>query len=1280
MAAAPVSPDSYLSRLASVACTLDAPLLASAPVAVAVKGYIHNVNLAEASVYLPEKNADKTLEATIGYAVQEAGHIAKMNLLLEEGEKLLASLYSYRSCSRAIPQVQSNEQANRLEMYNQTFDVLQPEVNKMRKFMAFRDAATAGVTDVFANMVPEIRDKEFFPSGPFLSTCARMLDMFVSMDAMKNIKGSMNNDFSMYRRAVQSSQRELSEDETIMQHKLYSFLANQDQYSSELKASLAKLPPQAEEVIVDMIDLCADSIEMDIYLAPKTRHTYYRAMAFGLFLLDRDSPEHDITRRKKFKLERFGKLFKACPVVPLFADQYVFLSTIYGKAPHLANTKWEETEEPAKTNLARGYSLLTYPEMRQEYTEYTALLKRTLNLIRPTANAQLSAQQNATIYAVVLQGVRHLVTLTTRVIEQSAWKYANPVNPQVVPNIPADSLSYELAVRFNYSAEEKRVLIEYTAMIKNLTSMMLSLDRAALVAINQHIFHETQTFIKEKVSEFALHGTKKKRVAGLIMKHLHDVLFDGPPLDDEILGGKKKDLKAAMADTTEAARLNPMTPCQMNFLRAVLNLTLNDRAKGMKGGLMREKDFKDSQVNDARIFVDGMSMYLPMMDIEGTVRELSNLSDLWLKEFYLELSKKVQFPISMSLPWILTEHILESNDPEMTQYMFYPFEMYNDSASRALYQLRSKFLYDELAAEVSLCFDQLIFKISQKIFHHYKKAAACMVLAPDLKSEGSIAQMDLALNAYDAILKQRNYQLLGRSLNIPELIAQMMNTYLRKSIDIAISRYEASDLTYIMDLDTLLRTVQTTHQLLSERMTLDPFENMLAEVDESISLSATNGRIISHTIAELLIDIAPNFCYNNVTARFLRGPVAFTPEVSRHSFPKAPFMYLYGSKPLSLAFTAQNGLYKNFLGAQHFQAVKRWVGRNGIPAIIAELAKHVDSKIKDTIAAYIGVIAKGTPQTMKLPLFEYGTAGTFEYFSAHLRPLILYQALKSEVLQAFREVGNAVLVVKMLEDALAMDDTFLEVQTSGFVPRPVDAKATNYHKLKDFDHIFDSGGYATPFSTWVEQNERSYAPAPPIPLLGGFLTHLRGTLDSVADEWRAEGHLENPRAFFRVWSALQFTFCVPSVGEGRLVRELFGEGISWAGCTFIYLLNQHDVYTAFDFNNHVLSVQRADRKAAHLSFGFGQYGGSSLGHGDKNALAAATAAATAAAAAAAAASAGTSPTDGSSPVTLSPLSATIAITAAGLRPDIAQFLESAAFYQNVNEEVFAMLQGMEAVA
>jgi len=108
--------------------------------------------------------------------------------------------------------------------------------------------------------------------------------------------------------------------------------------------------------------------------------------------------------------------------------------------------------------------------------------------------------------------------------------------------------------------------------------------------------------------------------------------------------------------------------------------------------------------------------------------------------------------------------------------------------------------------------------------------------------------------------------------------------------------------------------------------------------------------------------------------------------------------------------------------------------------------------MRQTLTAYVGVITKGTPQTLKLPLFEYGVKGRFrifvfpcllwdisivkslftnelyhsrysqigayEYFNAHLRPLATYPALRSEVYQMFREVGNTVIVIKAFEDIL----------------------------------------------------------------------------------------------------------------------------------------------------------------------------------------------------------------------------------------------------------------------
>ena len=59
-----------------------------------------------------------------------------------------------------------------------------------------------------------------------------------------------------------------------------------------------------------------------------------------------------------------------------------------------------------------------------------------------------------------------------------------------------------------------------------------------------------------------------------------------------------------------------------------------------------------------------------------------------------------QFPIEMSIPWILTDHVLESREVAYTEYLLYPMDLYNDSAYYALTHFKRRFLYDEIESEV----------------------------------------------------------------------------------------------------------------------------------------------------------------------------------------------------------------------------------------------------------------------------------------------------------------------------------------------------------------------------------------------------------------------------------------------------------------------------------------------------------------------------------------------------------------------------------------------------
>ena len=58
--------------------------------------------------------------------------------------------------------------------------------------------------------------------------------------------------------------------------------------------------------------------------------------------------------------------------------------------------------------------------------------------------------------------------------------------------------------------------------------------------------------------------------------------------------------------------------------------------------------------------------------------------------------------------------------------------------------------------------------------------------------------------------------------------------------------------------------------LLSSQLQLDSFEMMLRETNDDVSLVSFHGRIVIHTLTELISDLFPNFVYNSYTRRFIR--------------------------------------------------------------------------------------------------------------------------------------------------------------------------------------------------------------------------------------------------------------------------------------------------------------------------------------------------------------------------------------------------------------------------
>lgn len=71
-------------------------------------------------------------------------------------------------------------------------------------------------------------------------------------------------------------------------------------------------------------------------------------------------------------------------------------------------------------------------------------------------------------------------------------------------------------------------------------------------------------------------------------------------------------------------------------------------------------------------------------------------------------------------------------------------------------------------------------------------------------------------------------------------------------------------------------------------------------------------------------------------------------------------------------------------------------------------------------------------------------------------------------------------------------------------------------------------------------------------------------------------HVDECCEFHRIWSALQFVYCMPVQPNEFTVEQLFGEGLNWAGCAFITLLGQAKRFETMDFSYFLLKIQRFD--------------------------------------------------------------------------------------------------------
>ncbi|GMP21836.1 hypothetical protein CsSME_00000104 [Camellia sinensis var. sinensis] len=1145
----------------------------------------------------------------------------QLNTLIQEGKDMTSVLYTYRSCVKALPQLPDSMKQSQADLYLETYRVLDLEMSRLRDIQRWQvSAASKLAADMQRFSRPERRING--PTVTHLWSMLKLLDVLVQLDHLKNAKASIPNDFSWYKRTFTQVSIQWQDTDSMREEldDLQIFLSTRWAILLNLHVEMFRVN-NVEDILQVLIVFAVESLELDFALLFPERHILLRVLPV-LVVLATSSEKDSESLYKRVKINRLINIFKNDPVIPAFPDLHLSPAAILkelsmyfpkfsAQARLLTLPSPHELPPREAQDYQRHYLIINHiGAIRAEHDDFTIRLASAMNqlvLLKSIDGVDIEwcKEVKGNIYDMVVEGFQLLSRWTARIWEQCAWKFSRPCKDPVPTESHDTSASfsdYEKVVRYNYSPDERKALVELVSYIKSIGSLMQRCDTLVADALWETIHGEVQDFVQNTLATMLRTTFRKK-------KDLSRILSDMRTLSADWMANTSKpesELQPLQHGGEESKgnffypRPVAPTAAQVHCLQFLIYEVVSGGNLRKPGGLFGNSG-SEIPVNDLKqleTFFYKLSFFLHILDYTETVATLTDLGFLWFREFYLESSRVIQFPVECSLPWMLVDHMIESQNAGLLESVLMPFDIYNDSAQQALVILKQRFLYDEIEAEVDHCFDIFVSKLCETIFTYYKSWAASELLDPSfLFALDNGEKFSVQPMRFTALLKMTRVKLLGRAINLRSLIAERMNKVFRENIEFLFDRFESQDLCAIVELDKLLNILQLAHELLSRDLSIDSFNLMLSEMQENISLVSYSSRLASQIWTEMQNDFLPNFTLCNTTQRFVRSSKVPLAPVQKPSIPYAKANFYCGTQDLNSAHQSFARLHSGFFGIPHMFSIVRLLGSRSLPWLIRALLDHVSNKIT-TLEPMITGLQDALPKSIGLLPFDGGVTGCLRLVKEHLN-WGSKSELKAEVLRGIKEIGSVLYWMGLLDIVLREVDITHFMQTApwlGLIPGADgqilqsqdggDSPIVTLFKSATSAAVSNPGfSNPTAFYTISKQAEAAdllyKANMNTGSVLEYALAFTSAALDKYCTKWSAApktGFIDitTSKDFYRIFSGLQIEYLEGSVQVSPSNHEVLGDSVAWGGCTIIYLLGQQLHFELFDFSYQVLNVAEVE--------------------------------------------------------------------------------------------------------
>ncbi|KAG6435960.1 hypothetical protein SASPL_100841 [Salvia splendens] len=1099
--------------------------------------------------------------------------INQLNLLVREGKEMGSVLYTYRSCVKALPQLPDSMKQSQADLYLETYQVLDLEMSRLREIQQWQASASSKLAaDMQRFSRPERRING--PTITHIWSMLKLLDVLVQLDHLKNAKASIPNDFSWYKRT-------------------FTQVSVQWQDTDSMREELDDLQIFLSTRWAILLNLHVEMFRVNKY------PSYYILFAYICFVnpLTGNSVEDILQVLIVFAVESLELNFAL-----LFPERHILLRVL----PVLVVLAASSEKDSESLYKRRHFLIINHiGAVRVEHDDFSIRFASALNQLAllktmDGADVEFAKEVKGNVYDMVVEGFQLLSRWSARIWEQCAWKFSRPCKEPVSTELhePSSFSDYEKVVRYNYSAEERKAMVELVSYIKGIGSLMQKSDTLVADALWETVHAEVQDFVQNILATMLRTTFRKK-------KDLSRILSDMRTLSADWMANTSKpdsDMQGFQHGGEESRGAffypRPVAPtaAQIHCLQFLIYEVVSGGNMRKPGGLFGNTGSEIS-VNDLKqleTFFYKLGFFLHILDYTATIANLTDLGFLWFREFYLESSRVIQFPIECSLPWMLVDHVIESQNAGLLESVLIPFDIYNDASQHALVVLKQRFLYDEIEAEVDNCFDIFIAKLCDTIFTYYKSWAASELLDPsflfalDIGEKFSVQPM-----RFSALLKVTRVKLLGRTINLRSLISERLNKMCRENIEFLFDRFESQDICAIVELEKLLEVLQLAHELLCKDLTLDSFTLMLSEMQENVSLVSYSSRLATQV------------------KRFVRSSRVPPVPVQKPSVPQAKPNFYCGTQDLNSAHQSFARLHSAFFGIPHMHSIVRLLGSRSLPWLIRALLDHVSNKIT-YLEPMITGLQEVLPKSIGLLPFDGGVSGCVRVVQEHLNCWQSKSELKLEALRGIKEIGSILYWMSLLDIVLVLDlgllDSALiqrEVDTSQFMQTApwlgitpgAEGQAIQFQDGEDSPIISLFKSIAvTSVSNPSFPNSSSFrvlsrqAEAADLlyksninagSVLEYSLAFTSAVLDKYCTKWSVAPKtgfvdITTSKDFYRIYSGLQMEYLREAVQVQPGHHGMLGDSVAWGGCTIIYLLGQQLHFELFDFSHQVLNVAEVE--------------------------------------------------------------------------------------------------------